>query len=106
MWFQLSLLLSLCLSGPGEGLALEPANESANQNYGLLLLRTGTYHAAIEPLERITKSKSADETDRVELTEAYLKSGLKSRGDDELSELHGPLDAERFDSIASAYRAP
>jgi Flp pilus assembly protein TadD len=70
-----------------QGLALEPANEAANQNYALLLMRTGRYKAAVEPLQRLKKTKNSDLSVRAALVEAYVKSGLKTEGEGELDEI-------------------
>jgi len=72
-----------------QGLALEPANEAANQNYAFLLLRTGRNKAAIEPLQKLKKARNSDLPVRVALVEAYLDSGLKTKGEGELNELLG-----------------
>lgn len=66
---------------------MEPADEAANQNYAFLLMRADRYKAALERLQRLKKTKDSDLSVRVALVEAYLKSGLKTKGDGELDEL-------------------
>lgn len=70
-----------------QGLDLEPADEAANQNYAFLLMRTSRYKAAVEPLQMLKKAKNSDLSVRVTLVEAYQKSGLKDKGEEELNDL-------------------
>jgi len=69
------------------GLALDPSNVPANQNLAFLLMQRGEFREAIPPLERLKKSTPADVSARATLIEAYLKAGLKDKGENEVDEL-------------------
>jgi cytochrome c-type biogenesis protein CcmH/NrfG len=71
----------------GRGLTLDPSNVPANQNYALLLMQRGEYREASIPLERLKKITPNDVSVRATLIEAYLKSGLKDKGENEIDEL-------------------
>ncbi len=71
----------------GRGLALDPSNIPANQNDALLLAQQGDFRAALVPLERLKKFTPDDVSVRAALIEAYLKAGLKDKGENEIDEL-------------------
>jgi Flp pilus assembly protein TadD len=70
-----------------EGLALDPNDAGANQNYALLLMRKGKFGEAVDPLERLKRMNGGDLSTRVSLIEAYLKCGKKSEGESEIEDL-------------------
>jgi Tfp pilus assembly protein PilF len=82
-----------------QGLGLDPADEGANQNYALLLMTAGRYEAALQPLQRLKRTKRLDLSLQIALVECYLRSGLKKQGERELDEiLRSPIttDAEKL----------
>jgi tetratricopeptide (TPR) repeat protein len=109
----------------GRGLAFDPSNIPANQNDAILLMRRGEFREALIPLERLKEEKPNDVSVRTTLIEAYLRAGLKDKGDNEIDELmsahivtlpqalalakllaaHGEADAAQrvFDSLKSTW---
>ena len=69
------------------GLVLDPSNLPANQNFAFLLMQQGKFREAIPPLNRLKESSPRDVSARVSLIEAYLKAGLKDKGEIEIDEL-------------------
>jgi tetratricopeptide (TPR) repeat protein len=69
------------------GLALDPSNIPANQNDAFLLMQRGAFHEALIPLERLKKTRPDDVSVRATLIEAYLKAGLKDKGENEIDAL-------------------
>ncbi len=69
------------------GLALDPSNIPANQNDAFLLMQQGKFREAISPLERLKKITPDDVSVRATLIEAYLKTGFKDKGENEIDEL-------------------
>jgi tetratricopeptide (TPR) repeat protein len=70
-----------------KGLELDPMDEDANQNYAVLLMDTGKYKEAIEPLRRLEKLESSNLSVRVGLIESSIKAGEKSEGQAEVDKL-------------------
>jgi tetratricopeptide (TPR) repeat protein len=69
------------------GLALNPKESSALQNYALLLMKTSEYKAAIAPLIRLKKDPALSVPARVGLIECYLKTQQPEQADLEANEL-------------------
>lgn len=69
------------------GLTLYPSNAPANQNYALLLMQRGEFREATIPLERLKGLQPSEVSTRATLIEAYLKAGLKKKGEDEIDTL-------------------
>jgi Flp pilus assembly protein TadD len=72
-----------------EGLARDPNDVAANQNYAFLLTQNGDFREAVEPLKRLKSMQSNDVAIRATLIEAYLKAGMKDEGEDEISQFLG-----------------
>ena len=93
VYFNLGLLymerndLTRAEEAYGRGLALDASNGPANQNYALLLMQRGAFHEALIPLERLKEKRPDDVSARATLIEAYLKAGLKDKGENEIDEL-------------------
>jgi len=81
VWFRLAgIYLSQnksqqALTSYRKGLAVNPGNISANENYAQLLVQAGDFGAAIKPLQRVTRSEPGDMQSQLALIEAYLKTG-------------------------------
>ncbi len=71
----------------GRGLALDPANIPANQNYAFVLTQQGKFREALVPLERLKELTPADVSARATLVEAYIKAGMTSSSETEIHEL-------------------
>jgi Flp pilus assembly protein TadD len=70
-----------------EGLALDPNDAAANQNYALLLIRKGKFREAVEPLQRLKTMNGRDLSTRTTLIEAYLKCGKRNESESEIDDL-------------------
>ena len=86
------------------GLALDPADSTALQNYSLLLTKTGQYQDAIAPLLRLKQDAKFSIPARVGLIECYLKTAQPSKADAESDELirsgaAGPADQTKLAAI-------
>jgi len=68
------------------GLARDPNDVVANQNYAFLLTQNGDFRHAVEPLKRLKSLQSGDVSTRATLIEAYLKAGMKKEGEDEINQ--------------------
>jgi Flp pilus assembly protein TadD len=71
----------------GRGLALDPSNIPADQNYAFVLTQQGKFREALVPLERLKELRPHDVSARATLVEAYIKVGMTSRGESEIDEL-------------------
>jgi tetratricopeptide (TPR) repeat protein len=69
------------------GLALNPAEPAALQNYALLLMKTGDYRTAVEPLLALKQVPELTLPARVSLIECYLKTRDRPDADQETDEL-------------------
>ncbi len=69
------------------GLALDSSDVAANQNLAFLLMQQGEFREAIPSLERLKESRPADVSVRATLIEAYLKTGLNDKAENETDEL-------------------
>jgi tetratricopeptide (TPR) repeat protein len=69
------------------GLARDPNDVVANQNYAFLLTQNGDFRDAVEPLKRLKSLQPEDVSTRATLIEAYLKAGMKNEGEDEINQL-------------------
>ena len=69
------------------GLARDPDDVVANQNFAFLLTQNGDFRDAIEPLKRLKSLQPQDVSARATLIEAYLKAGMKDEGEDEINQL-------------------
>ena len=72
------------------GLARDPNDLAANQNYAILLVQKGDFRDAIQPLKRLKSLGHDRVSTRATLIQAYLKAGMKNEGEDEIKQL---LDA-------------
>lgn len=70
----------------GRGLALDPSDIPANQNDAFLLMQRRAFQEALVPLERLKERRPEDVSSRITLIVAYLKAGLKGRGEREIDE--------------------
>jgi tetratricopeptide (TPR) repeat protein len=77
---------SRALAAYRQGLALDPNNAAANQNYAFLLMRTGRFREAVPPLTKLKAMNSADLPVRVALIESLLKCGMTGASQNELQE--------------------
>ena len=84
------------------GLALDPANESANRNYAFLLMKTGKNCEAVKPLERVKGLRAEDLPVRVSLIESFYKCGNRQAGEGELAEFLKLPSATRDNQIKLA----
>jgi tetratricopeptide (TPR) repeat protein len=84
------------------GLVLAPSHAAANQNYALLLMQREDFRDALIPLERLREIRPGDVSTRATLVEAYLKAGLKSKGENEMDDLMNSHLATLPDGLALA----
>jgi Flp pilus assembly protein TadD len=68
------------------GLARDPSDVAANQNYAYLLTQNGDFRDAVEPLKRLKSLQPGNVSARATLIEAYLKAGMKNEGEIEVSD--------------------
>jgi Flp pilus assembly protein TadD len=68
------------------GLARDPNDVVANQNYAFLLTQNGDFRDAVEPLKRLKSLQPEDVSTQATLIEAYLKAGMKNEGEDEINQ--------------------
>lgn len=69
-----------------QGLALDPSNVTANQNFAFLLMKAGKFQEAVQPLRKLKRVRSADLAVRVALIESLLRCGMVQSGQREVSE--------------------
>jgi len=69
------------------GLALDPRQTGALENYALLLMKTGESEKAIEPLLSLKKVPEVSLASRVSLIECYLKANDRPAAERETDEL-------------------
>ena len=69
-----------------QGLALDPVNKAANQNYAVLLMQAGKACEALGSLQKIKRANGSDLSVRASLIESLWKCGNKQAGKDELAE--------------------
>ncbi|MFN7996098.1 MAG: tetratricopeptide repeat protein [Bryobacteraceae bacterium] len=69
------------------GLAIDPHESRALQNYALLLMKTGEYQDAIQPLGVLKTAPELSLAARVSLIECYLKSQNRDAARREVAEL-------------------
>ena len=86
------------------GLALEPKEPRALQNYALLLMKTGEYQKAIAPLVSLKDVPQLALPSRVSLIECYLKMRDRTQAERETDELlrsgiAGPPDETKLGAI-------
>lgn len=70
-----------------DGLARNPNDVEANQNYAFLLTQNGDFRGAVEPLKRLKNLQPADASARTTLIGAYLRAGLRSEAETETDDL-------------------
>jgi tetratricopeptide (TPR) repeat protein len=68
------------------GLARDPNNVAANQNYALLLMQKHDFRDAVDPLKKLKSLGHDDASTRATLIEACLRAGMKSEGEDEINQ--------------------
>ena len=68
------------------GLARDPNDVAANQNYAFLLTQNGDFRGAVEPLKRLKGLEPESVSTRATLIEAYFKAGMKHEGEVETNE--------------------
>ena len=86
------------------GLALDPKDTHALQNYALLLMKTGEPEKAIDPLLTLKAVPELTLPARVSLIECYLKTGDRQRADKETDEflragIAGPEEETKLGAI-------
>ena len=86
------------------GLALDPKDMGALQNYALLLMKTGEPAKAIDPLLTLKAVPELTLPARVSLIECYLKTGDKKRADKETDDflragIAGPDEETKLGAI-------
>jgi tetratricopeptide (TPR) repeat protein len=84
------------------GLALDPSDLVANQNYVFLLTHKGDFRAAIEPLNNLKKLQPGNMPTRATLIEAYLKAGMQAQGEEEVRQFLSSPAASMHDDISLA----
>ena len=84
------------------GLVRAPNDVAANQNYAFLLTQNGKFPDAIEPLRRLKSLQPEDISTRATLIEAYLKSGMKKEGEDEIDLLLSAHSATMQEELSLA----
>lgn len=67
-----------------QGLAIQPDDAGANQNYALLLMEAGRYDRAMEPLRKLRAREPGNVSVRVSLIECAFKAGLQEEAGNEL----------------------
>jgi cytochrome c-type biogenesis protein CcmH/NrfG len=82
-----------------QGLAVQPDDVSANQNFALLLMEAGQYDRARTPLRRLRSLRPEQLPVRVSLIECDLKAGYVEQAQQEISSflaLPGLTDSDRM----------
>ncbi len=67
-----------------QGLAIQPDDAGANQNYALLLMEAGRYNEAMAPLRQLRALQPGNVSVRVSLMECAFKAGLPEAASSEL----------------------
>jgi Flp pilus assembly protein TadD len=68
------------------GLARDPNDSAAILNYAFLLTQKGDFNDAVKPLKKLKSLQPGNVPARVALIEAYLKAGMRSAGEEEVSQ--------------------
>ena len=79
-----------------QGLALQPDDAGANQNYALLLMADGRYALALPHLQKLRDLQPNNPSVRVSLIECDIKAGLHKEA---LKEIRAFLDAPEFQAV-------
>src|SRR5579863_1736533 len=84
------------------GLALDPEDASANQNYALLLMDAGRFHEAVTPLRKLKTLNGSDLPTRATLIECYLKAKMPEDGGREIQDYLTAPNASPEDKLKLA----
>lgn len=85
-----------------KGLAMDATDPTGNENYALLLMRTGKYKEAIDPLLRAKKENAAALSVRLALIESFFRGGMVLEGETETQELLASRMASSRDQVKLA----
>src|SRR5262245_50159071 len=85
-----------------KGLALDPADTTGNENYALLLMKTGKHKEAIDTLLRLKKETASSVPVRLALIECFFRERMLLEGETETQELLASRMASSQDQIKLA----
>jgi tetratricopeptide (TPR) repeat protein len=94
-----------------KGLAIDLTDPTGNESYALLLMRTGKYKDALDPLLRAKKKEDSSLSARLALIECFLKEGMALEGETETQELlasgmASPQDQVKLASVLVENKQP